>query len=469
MFKAFCLTASVLLMVFLFGQLIWAQDDIEKDYVEQEIREELEETIRIEKTDRGFLYDYGGWLRYSTFIFEDPDKQRTLRTWDGRFWAKCLINKYHEFYFRFKTLLFDYNRHDSYGGDDHDFITPRLDQGFYMVDLVEALYGDDTAEMVNPKIKASVGRQFSLLGTGLVYSRVDDGLKLNLSFPGIQSTVIVAQTIKTSNDIDRSRPNPDRSRRSFLGLQVDYKRLGKHKPYLICLIQTDNNKETPDDAAQEYDYNSKYYGIGMKGVLFPRLQYTAEYIKETGKSYASLSSTDKETIKASAYTFELKYLPKTVLDPVFTVKYLFGSGDKDRGSVTNTIGGNQVNTNDTGFLSFGYSLTGFVLQPKISNLSMYSLMISVKPIKDKALCQDSELGVAYYMFSKDKKEGVISDLSASVAKEDIGKEIDLYFNWKMLSDLTFSLRGGRFTPGNAYPATADEETSFLSFTLSYSF
>jgi hypothetical protein len=469
MIRLFCLTVCILSISFLFGQLSWAQDDVKKDYEEQEIIKDLEETITIEKIDRGFLSDYGGWLRYSTFVFDDPDKQRTLRTWDGRFWAKCLINKYHEFYIRFKTLLFDYNRHDSYGGDDHNFITPRLDQVFYTVDLLRALYDEETAEMVYPKIKASVGRQFSLLGTGLVYSRVDDGLKLNLSFPGVQSTVIVAQTVKHSNDIDRSRPNPKRSNRSFLGLQVDYKRLGKHKPYIICLIQSDNNNEKPDDAAQEYDYNSKYYGVGMKGALLPKVQYTVEYIKETGKSYATLSNTNKENIKSSAYTAEIKYLPKAALDPIFTFKYLFGSGDKDRGSVTNTVGGNQVNTNDTGFLSFGYSLTGFVLQPKVSNLSMYSLMLSVKPIKDKALCQDSELGIAYYMFSKDKKEGVISDLSANAAKEDIGKEIDLYFNWKMLSDLTFSLRGGRFTPGNAYPSTADEVTSFLSFTLSYSF
>ena len=51
-----------LLIAVLIPQLALAQDK-PKDFEEEEIRTELEETLKIEKLDRDVLYDFGGWWR----------------------------------------------------------------------------------------------------------------------------------------------------------------------------------------------------------------------------------------------------------------------------------------------------------------------------------------------------------------------------------------------------------------------
>lgn len=458
-----------LVMVFLISQFALLEER-KKEFEEDEIRKELEETTKVEKIDKGVLFDYGGWLRISPYLFDDPDKKRDLTIYDSRFWFRSLIKKHNEFYIRVKTLAVEYGKGDSYGGDDKYWIKPRLDQGFYKVNLNNVIYNEKEAQIVYPKITLQLGRQYLLLGSGLVYNRVDDGVKIDLHFTGFDNTLIFSQTIKSTDDVDRTRPDATHSERSFIGLQINYTTLGRHRPYLLGLIQRDHNEETPNNPAQGYHYNSNYYGVGVDGAIIPRLEYTAEVIKETGTSYPSFSNT-KKSIKASANFLQLKYLPETNLAPIFTLRYLYGSGDNNRGSVTNTVGGNRAGTKDTNFLYFGYVLTGYVLEPKISNLRMYNLTASIKPLKNKEkdFFEDAELGIGYYMYQKNKKDGAISDLRASRAKNDIGKEIDLFYNWKMLSDFTISLRSGIFMPGDAYPNTADDKVSFYNLNLTYSF
>ena len=461
---------SVLIAAFIlsFSGLIMAVNE-EKSFVEEEKRIELEETMKLQpKADAGFLYDYGGWAKTSFYFFDDSARKRAMRSEDIRLWLNGRIGQNNEFYFRAKSLAVDYSHGDEFGAENNYWITSRMDQGFYKVNLTPYIF-DEELNTKAPKLALQVGRQYLSLGSGLAYNRVDDGVKLSVNYNGFDSKLIIARTIKNSDDIDRSRPDVDHSRRLFLGLQVDYKKLGRHQPYLIGLIQQDRNNENPDDPLQGYNYNSSYYGFGVNGILIPRLQYTVEYIQESGTSYASLSATDKERIKASANLVQLKYLPRMKLDPVITLRYLFGSGDKDRASATSTVGGNTAGTKDTNFLYFGYAMAGYVLEPKLSNLQVYNIAASVKPVKDKSMFEDTELGISFYTFQKDKKEGAISDLTATQTKKDIGKEFDLFYNWKVLSDLIISLRSGVFTPGSAYPSTADNKTTFYNINFTYSF
>jgi hypothetical protein len=441
----------------------------EKSFVEEEKRIELEETMKLQpKADTETLYDYGGWAKTSFYFFDDSARKRAMRSEDIRLWLNGRIGQDNEFYFRAKSLAVDYSRGDQFGAENSYWITSRMDQGFYKVNLTPYIF-DEELNTRAPKMTLQAGRQFLSLGSGLVYNRIDDGIKFSTNYGGFDSKLIVARTIKTSADIDRSRPDADHSRRQFLGLQVDYKKLGRHQPYFVGLIQHDRNAEYPDDPFQGYNYNSNYYGFGVTGILIPRLQYTVEYVQESGTSYASASATDKERIKASANLVQLKYLPKMKLDPVITMRYLFGSGDKDRASATSTVGGNTAGTKDNNFLYFGYAQTGYVLDPKLSNLQVYNLAASIKPTKDKSLFEDTEIGISFYTYQKDKKQGAISDLAATLVKEDIGKEADIFANWKVLSDLIISLRGGVFTPGSAYPATADSKTTFYNINFTYSF
>ena len=457
----------ILTVTLLWSGLILAAGE-EKSFVEEEKRIELEETMKLQpKTDLGFLYDYGGWAKTSFYFFDDSARKRAMRSEDIRLWLNGRIGQNDEFYFRAKSLAVDYSHGDEFGAQNSYWLASRMDQGFYKVNLTPYIFDEELSPKA-PKMGLQVGRQYLALGSGLAYNRVDDGVKFSVNYGGFDSKVILARTIKSSDDIDRSRPDVDHSRRQFLGLQVDYKKLGRHQPYLIGLIQQDRNNENPEDPLQEYNYNSNYYGFGVNGIVIPRLQYTVEYIQESGTSYAS-GTTTKERIKASANLVQLKYLPRMNLDPVITLRYLFGSGDKDRTSTTNTVGGNTAGTNDTNFLYFGYAMAGYVLEPKLSNLQVYNISASIKPIKEKGIFEDTDLGISFYTYQKDKAQGAISDLAATQAKKGIGQEFDLFYNWKVFSDLIISLRSGVFTPGSAYPSTADSKTTFYNVNFTYSF
>jgi len=465
--KYFCLFAAIIIL-FLSTKISPAQDR-EKAFQEQEIREALAETALAEKVDKNFLYDYGAWLRISPYRFGDPDQRRSMIVYDNRIWVKSTIKKHHEFYFRMKTLVVDYNNHASYIGDDEYLVKPKMDQGYYKIDLVNSLFDVKEARMIYPAVSLQLGRQYYLLGTGLIYNRVDDGANLELNYGNFESTILAAQSDKETEDIDRTRPGARHSRRHFVGIQLNYKELGRHQPYIIGLMQKDFNKEKPVDTFQNYRYDSNYFGAGVNGAIIPRLEYTAEFVNETGSSYGNSSTKDKDHIKANANVLQLRYLPEIFMKPVVTMRYLSGSGDGNRSSVTNTKGGNRKGTDDRNFLYFGYALTGYVVEPRISNLQVYNMTIAAKPIDNKEFMEDTEVGVSYYLYNKIKRKGAISDLNASRPRYDVGKEIDLYLNWKVMSDSTVSVKYGSFMPGAAYPNNLDRKITFFNINFTYSF
>ncbi len=466
--RSIYLALSFAFIAYCFSGILWAEDE-EKPFIEEEKRTQLEETIKVEpKIDNKFLYDYGAWWRSATYTFDDQGDKHILRTNDFRFWGKALLNETHNFYVRIKAIAVDYNEGDGYLGDDNYWIKPRLDQGFYTLNLSDALLGKEESRIFYPRTKLQIGRQYLSLGSGLAYSQVNDSLKLDMHWIGFDSTILMAQTIPSVRDIDISRPD-HHGRRDFMGLQVTLQALDRHVPYVFALKQTDNNREDPADATQNYDYNSNYYGLGVRGTIIPKFEYAAEYIQEKGKSYANGSATVKEDIKASAKLFHVRYLPSMKYSPFLTARYISGSGDKDRLSVTNTVGGNKLGTNDTNFLSFGYAMTGYVLNPRISNLNVTNILASIKPVQNKEWANNTEVGVGLYWYTKDKKEGGISDRAALLSKKDVGNEVDFFADWKVFYDLSVSIRSGIFTPGSAYPDGLDDKSKFYSLSFNYSF
>ncbi len=438
-------------------QLVWAQEE-EKEFIEEETRAKLE-TTQAFKSD--VLYDYGGWWKNSTYLFNDPDRERTMRAQDIRIWGKALIKDLNNFYIRIKAISVDYNKGDGYLGNDNYWIKPRLDQGFYKIKLFDTLY--------SPKVELLVGRQYMYLGSGLVYGRVDDGVRIDVRHVDFSTRIIAAQTVRSISDIDRSRPGRGDSHRSFFGLQIDYQVMDRHQPYIFFLNQNDNNRENPENTTQEYDYNSEYLGLGIRGTIKTGLEYAAEFIRETGTSYANGAQWTTSNIRASGTLLHLRYLSPSKFSPRITVRYLHGSGDSDRGSVTNTAGGNQFGTDDKNFMYFGYALTGYVLGSKISNLHVYNVLVSIKPVEYNKTFKDTELGLGLYWYHKEKRNGAISDSTATLNKKDVGNEIDLYFNWKVFYDLSVSARGGWFFPQDAYSDNVDETATFWGMSLTYAF
>ena len=86
-------------------------------------------------------------------------------------------------------------------------------------------------------------------------------------------------------NIDFSTPGFRDSRRFFYGAEVKYKRLKRHVPYLFALFQEDHSGESPEDLNQDYEYNSRYYGIGSRGQIIENLYYE---IEESGRKVRAI-------------------------------------------------------------------------------------------------------------------------------------------------------------------------------------
>ena len=251
-------------------------------------------------------------------------------------------------------------------------------------------------------------------------------------------------------------------------------------PYIFLVIQRDRNRESPNDFNQDYTYDSEYFGSGARGsVILDNLSYQIEYIHESGRSFASNAPTQlPNEVDANAVTGILEYLVDTPLSPRLFGQYIYASGDKERSQVNATSNGHFGTTKDQGFLPFGYANTGFVFAPLASNLEVFSGGLAITPINKREEARVLEVGGVYYRFRKhrrgafDNASGTtaisgVSYLTANAYDIDLGYEVDLYANWKIMSDLTLSVQAGRFKPGDGFNRDASRDLGAINLTISF--
>jgi len=294
-----------------------------------------------------------------------------------------------------------------------------------------------------------------------------DQANVQLTAAGFEWTALVAQTVGSQLDIDRSRPL-DRSRRAFFGGQVRYLGWEQHRPFAYALWQSDHNRETFPTPLQQFDYDSYYLGIGSEGELIDRLRYGAEFVYEGGKSYGNRRAFRRDDIHAWAFDAQLEYLFDHPTQPKASFEYLFASGDDDRyASPTNAIGGNRFDRTDRSFNAFGYRDTGLAFAPVISNLHMWRAGASFYPFAGDRRLDRLELGTNWFLYWKNHHEGAVSDPTANRRSGYLGWEMDYYANWQITNDLSWTVRGGLFFPGDSF---ADESTRpFVLTGINWSF
>jgi len=91
----------------------------------------------------------------------------------------------------------------------------------------------------------------------------------------------------------------------------------------------------------------------------------------------------------------------------------------------------------------------------------------VTPYENKAALGRVDVGLDYYFLFKADDRGPISDFRANRRSADVGNEVDLFVEWRILSDLSWTLRYGRFFPGAAY--SDRDPRDFLFTALNFSF
>lgn len=452
-------TAATLLV--LCPAAAWAQDQ-DRPFQEQERRQAMEkEFVTPPPEVQDFLYDYGGWLRFEFARFGDEPivDRRTYRFTDLRLWGSAIFQKRYRLYARFQTSYVDFNEGTQFGNDDNDLDLMRVDQAWFDAPFEGAL-GEGS------RVNLRLGRQYLALGTGLLMNSVLDGLSAKLSSGPLQARFVAVQTDPKQDDLDSSRPDAGSSRRLFVGLEAEYRCMDRHRPYAILLLQRDLNDEDPDVAGQDFEYHSVYLAFGIRGELAKSLGYSAELDFETGTSVAT-GTTDTEKISATAFQLNLDHYVPGPMSPVIYFSYLFGSGDPDRLSPTDTIGGNAAGSTDKGFHAFGFLLTGFSLAPRLSNLHVVRAGALIKPAEGTTWGDHLETGLTFYLFRKAKASGGISDSRAFLDDADVGQEADLFVRWRMYSDLQLALNYGVFLPGDAYDDGSRRDYFSLSATVSF--
>ncbi|MFA5864884.1 MAG: alginate export family protein [Phycisphaerae bacterium] len=454
----------------------FASAQVEKSQSYTNQQRQVEESVRLQldrdlPANQKVLLDYGGWLSSYFFIFDDGIKNRTLRRQDLRVWGSMNADDgIHQGYARMKLGYSDFNHGDGYDGDEDDFERPRLDRGWYQLDLAKLLRKRASVD-VPFDLAIKIGRDYAMFGTGYALSMPMDMIQINGGIGPFKIDGLLGRTIHSWDNLDTSRPRPGDSWRYFYGVQARYTGLAKHEPFVYYVWQKDRQHDgNPLLKLQEWRYNSEYLGAGSTGQILQNWRYSGEMVYESGESYADQTIFHQDEISAYGWDLKLEYLAPWKLHPKFSLEYMFASGDADRiFSPSNAVGGNRYGTHDTGFNGFGYRNTGLAMAPDLSNIHIWRAGASFFPLENfrKDLLKKLELGTDWFLYNKNKGNAAISDPLADQQSGYLGWEMDYFANWRFTSDLAWTIRYGAFFPGKAY---SDETTrTFFLTGITWSF
>jgi len=434
---------------------------------DEEVREKLQKSETITKKVKKIIFEYGGWLSSYFWRYEDKDSRkdntltRNIYYQTMRLWTKATILEKHLIYLRIKNSYISVrDTAAQYHGIRDDYDGPHVELAYINASL-------------SKPINLILGRQNFYLGKGIVYNRIHDGVQIVASYPSVNLKAFSAKTKPHEHHLDFSLPSYDkRGWQFFNGFELALAKNKNFIPYIYFLSEKDHPKEEPEDTTQDYNYDARYHGIGIKGTSPQNFLWSFEVIKELGKSFTDSYSTDpqKKNIDAWASVISAKYSFQCNTHPAVDFEYAWGQGDKDRQSTTNTAAGGNINGDDHNFQYFGYYFNGYRLDTRLSNIHIYKLGFSFAPLEKLKLGKNTLIGTKFFVFRKDKKQAAIyEDTPASESNRDIGKEADFYLYWLINPQLTLAIRYGVFLPGEAYPEDVNASSQYFNTYLTYQF
>lgn len=459
---------------------------------------QVERPIRVAQEAQGRLtvrertsFEFGGWFTTSAFLFHDegvmgvrgPHK-RVLTRQDLRIWGYLTLDNVHEFYARGRMRYDRYRNGDSFTRDDDDVLGPNLERGWYAFDLRRAMRRYGNADHMNWTVNTKVGRQYVEFGSGLSLSLNLDAVLIGAQVGDFNVRGLLANTVRSTDNIDRSIPVRDDMDRCFYGVELSYSGFNDHHPFIYYITQQDHTDEEQENtvigtlsgftgAYQSYSYDSSYFGLGSTGsLLIDNLKYVTELVYEFGETYdfndefAGGDQSVRSDVDAWAFDVILEYFFRNPHKAKVSAEYLFASGDDDRLIPTDTFGGN-IKGDDHAFNGFGYRYTGYQFAPRINNIQIVRLGGALTPLPDSELLKNIEVGTNLFFYHR-TSQGGMHEATAGVGRADLGHEADAYLYWRIFSDLSATLRYGVFFPGEAYEDTR-EARHFLFAAMTYSF
>jgi hypothetical protein len=497
--------AGVATLSILVGSTVLAQSPesatfaTQQRFLEEQIRPLIQPELLSPAVEDRVQFDFGGILRYTGLWFEDhgsafpipipgsPEFQgsRAAHDFDFRPWLAASLDNVHYGFIRGQFDFLQYYNGDAYDRSS-DWRGPFVDLGFYRFDIDEAcrLYG--CSEVDTWSADLTIGRHFLYVGRGIAFALTTDAISWDWQCGDWAGLVFGGQSVRHYDNIDRSVPGFSRSDREFFGFQVEYERWDHHRPYVFGVIQRDRSDESPEDLLQEYDYDSEYWGIGIRGeTLFgegetgtgiENLQYFGELIVQTGHSIGddgnpATISDERDDIESWAFDIGLIYYPQCCTKPRLLFEFAHASGDDDRLTPQNTIFGNDAGTDDEGFLGFGYINTGVSFAPLLANLEFVRLAGAFRPFEQ--CCEwrvsDMEVGSSFFLYWRPEEDAGVSDVRADIpGNHFLGSELDLFVNWRISSDLYLLFNYGVFFPDED-SFSVERSRQFVGLTLTWLF
>ena len=441
-----------------------AQDGL--DLFQEELRVKLDEQ---RPEDRDVAFDAGGWISAVFYHYDDAAARsdRTLRRYQLRVWGRMNVKGVHRAYVRGLLNYDDWNKGDNPMPGRGDESEEEIERLWYELDIGTAVWGSDN----KLKVKIKAGRQFAQIGTALTLSMPLDMVQVAASTPDLSVKALLGLTIRDSDNIDQSANVASHQDRLFCGVELAYEGFGRHRPFVYVLSNKDNTDPRPNLPGQSFEYSSQYVGVGSKGMLpGGELKYQAEVVSESGRTYSVGATTGKDRISAVAVDLAVNYNFRMATKPRLMAEYIFASGDKNRAiSSTSTIGGNVAGSKDHAFNAFGFRDTGLALAPRISNIQICMLGGSFFPLEDIKAFRKMEIGTKLFYYRKVAEAGAISDTTALNNSRYVGSAADVFCDWRMTSDLAFTIRYGAFFPGSAYDGGDKTCRQFLYSGLVFSF
>ncbi|OGH57058.1 MAG: hypothetical protein A3G34_08245 [Candidatus Lindowbacteria bacterium RIFCSPLOWO2_12_FULL_62_27] len=344
----------------------------------------------------------------------------------------------------------------------NNYIQPTIDMAYYEKEF--------TGTKAGGKRKLTVGRQFTQVGRGIAFALTADGVlwestKVGKAGKGEYKMFALRQNPGDDN-IDATASGSGRTKRQFYGIHGKYDVHPKAKMSFYYVQVSERNKNlsasTPE---QKHGLEPKYFGWVSEGRVTKDLQYWAEYIVERGHTYdSSVGGVGSKIvgINARALITGMKYYFSGDLKPNMFFELVTATGDEDATS-TNSPQGGSSSGNDSRFNPFGGASLGLAMSPTMTNMTVYKFGASIKPFARSPNKSVQEFSIApeYYVFRRwtGSKGAAGNDSKIDYQSSNrIGDEVDVNFNWRQFSDVTYQLKYGYFHPGSAYLTTKNAET-----------
>lgn len=454
-----------------------AQQDVQRR-IERAIRsadpaERLKADMTLGLAERS-VFDIGGYTAL-TFVHLNDADDNSRRLWQPEvtLYGRSVIDGAHTFFARARFQYQAFSEGDSFDGRGDDWTTPFLDRYWYEFDMKRAAAAYE-GKTLDGNINVRAGRQFVDWGNGLVLSENLYAVRptFELGRFRLEGLAGVTPGDRSVTDFDASwKAYDDDVYRGWFGGKLSYFTRGSTEFYTFFIHQADYNGNRDPRLAlgdAEFDYDSSYLGFGSAGSFTSKLIYLAEFVYEFGESQSDplRGVQESEDIAAWAARGQLTYLLGDAWSTRFEYENIFASGDSDRLTTSDTVGGNLAGTDDKAFNSMGFVNTGLAFSPSLSNIMTFRLGASTFPLTAIDGFQQFQVGIDLFAINKMDPDAPIDEPTTD--DRFLGFETDLFMNYRITSDLAVTARYGVFFSGSAIASEADtRHFVFFGVTLSF--